>query len=86
MNTIALWEKLGGRLAWVREHRRLRAATRRALAESESFRGQLAVALNELRLQIRRRQHPSSRRGDGRIDPGLPPREPEAKEAKPWWH
>lgn len=86
MNTIALWEKLGGRLAWVREHRRLRAATRRALAESESFRGQLALALNEQRLQIRRREQPSPRPADVRMNVNSPPPVPDAKEARPWWH
>jgi hypothetical protein len=83
MSTIGLFEKLGRRLPWVREHRRLRHATRAALAQSEAYRRELALALNALRLRIRRREAMPA-------DPdaaGAPlPHENQTEEARRWWH
>ena len=55
MTTLNFLEKLGHNLPWIREHQRIRRASRRAFAESEAFRRDVALKLMALRLEIRRR-------------------------------
>jgi hypothetical protein len=55
MTGVGLLERLGGRLPWVREHQRIRVATRSALAAADTDRQRVALLITALRLEIRRR-------------------------------